>query len=391
MIEKFPFMLSVSKHSERFFSNLVGAGFNPAPTVVIILAWILLLALAGLANAGAAWQDEWERTLQAAKKEGTVAMIGPPGADRRDALTETFQKKYGITIEYHADPGAGVSPRISAERKAERYLWDVIITGTTTGLEALIPARVLDPLEPQLILPEVQDLKQWRGGALEFLDPGRQILVMTPFQRGTLFINSSLANQKEFKSYRELLSAKWKGKIVSDDPRKSGPGQATFTFFFLHPALGPDFIRSLGGQSLTLLRDYAQEVNMVGQGRYPVGLGFSDSLAEERAKQGVPLAIVDPRQIKEGSDVSPASGGLSIFNRAPHPNATKIYINWLLSKEGQTLYARATGYLSARLDVPTDHAAPWRVPQPGSVKTYTQEAMDVKKQLTPLLTEVFGR
>src|SRR5215467_7488356 len=134
-----------------------------------------------------------------------------------------------------------------------------------------------------------------------------------------------------------------------------------------------------------------QEVNMVGQGRYPVGIGFSDSLAEERTKQGVPLAIVDPRQLKEGSDVSPASGGLSIFNRAPHLNASKVYINWLISKEGQTLYARATGYLSARLDVSTDHAAPWRVPQSGSVKTYTQEAMDVKKQLTPLLTEVFGR
>jgi len=41
--------------------------------------------------------------------------------------------------------------------------------------------------------------------------------------------------------------------------------------------------------------------------------------------------------------------------------------------------------------VSTDHAAPWRVPQSASVKTYTQEAMDVKKQLTPLLTEVFGR
>ena len=358
---------------------------------IILRAWLLVLAVTELANAAPAWQEEWERTLQPARKEGTVAMIGPPGADRRDALTETVQKKYGITIEYYADSGAGVSPRISAERKAERYLWDVIITGTTTGLEALIPARVLDPLEPQLILPEVKDLKQWRGGALEFLDPGRQILVMTPFQRGTLFINTSLANSKEFKSYKDLLDPKWKGKIFADDPRKSGPGQATFTFFFLHPALGPDFIRSLGGQGLTLLRDYAQEVNMVGQGRYPVGLGFSDSLAEERAKQGVPLAIVDPRQLKEGSDVSPASGGLSIFNRAPHPNASKIYINWLLSKEGQTLYARATGYLSARLDVPTDHAAPWRVPQPGSVKTYTQEAMDVKKQLMPLLMEVFGR
>src|SRR5262249_23976675 len=98
---------------------------------------------------------------------------------------------------------------------------------------------------------------------------------------------SELANPKEFKSYKDLLDPKWKGKIIADDPRKSRPGQATFTFFFLHPELGVKFIRAIAGQGLTLLRDYAQEVNMLGQGRYAIGLGFSDSLAEQRAKQRV--------------------------------------------------------------------------------------------------------
>src|SRR5947207_15076431 len=159
--------------------------------MVIMHIWMLLLALAGLANAGAAWLEEWERVLQAAKKEGKVAIIGPIGADRRDALTIAFEKKYGISVEYHADSGAGILPRLSAERKADRYLWDAVITGTTTTLENLIPARVLDPLEANLILPEVKDLKLWRNGALEFLDPGRQLLVMTPFQRGTLLDRKS--------------------------------------------------------------------------------------------------------------------------------------------------------------------------------------------------------
>src|SRR5882757_9351573 len=230
----------------------------------LTLGWLFTALLTGAALAAAPGQEEWERVLQAAKKEGKVAIIGPTGADRRDALTIAFEKKYGIGIEYHSDSGAGILPRLSAERKADRYLWDVVITGTTTALENLIPARVLDPLEANLILPEVKDLKLWRNGALEFLDPGRQLLVMSPYQRGTLFVNSTLANPKEFKSYKDLLDPKWKGKIVADDPRKSGPGQATFTFFFLHPELGAKFIRALGGQGLTLLKDYAQEVNMLG-------------------------------------------------------------------------------------------------------------------------------
>lgn len=343
------------------------------------------------ASAAPAWQEEWDRLLGAAKQEGSVSLIGPTGADRKDSLTEIFQKKFGITVEYHADSGAGILPRLGAERKAEKYLWDVVVTGTTTGLENLVPARMLDPLEPALVLPEVKDLKIWRGGELEFLDPGRQLLVMTPFQRGTLFVNPTLVNVKEIKSYKYLLDPKWKGKIVSDDPRKSGPGQTTFTFFYLHPELGPEYIRMLGRQGLTLVRDNSQGINMVGQGRFPAAIGLSDSLVEERMKVGVPIVIVDPRQIKEGTATSPASGGLSIFNRAPHPNAAKLYVNWLLSKEGQTLYAKATGYISNRLDVPTDHAAPWRVPQPGAIKTYTQEAIDIKVKLNPLLTEIFGR
>src|SRR5437667_10203500 len=123
---------------------------------IILRAWILLLALAGLANAGAPWQEEWERVLQAAKKEDKVALIGPVGADRRDALTIAFEKKYGISVEYHADSGAGILPRLSAERKADRYLWDVVVTGTTTTLENLITARVFDPLEANRILPEIK-------------------------------------------------------------------------------------------------------------------------------------------------------------------------------------------------------------------------------------------
>jgi hypothetical protein len=199
---------------------------------LVILAWILLLAFARLVNAGAAWQEEWERILQAAKKEGRVAIIGPVGADRRDALTIAFEKKYGIAVEYHADSGAGILPRLSAERKADRYLWDVVVTGTTTGLENLIPARVLDPLEANLILPEVKDLKMWRNGALEFLDPGRQLLVMTPFQRGTLFVNSTLATRKNSNLIKIYWTPSGREKSLRTTHVSPGRGRRLSLSFF---------------------------------------------------------------------------------------------------------------------------------------------------------------
>jgi iron(III) transport system substrate-binding protein len=249
----------------------------------------------------------------------------------------------------------------------------------------------LDPVEPPLILPEVKDSKLWRGGQLEFLDPGRRILVVTRYQRGTLFVNPNLVKPESLKSYKDLLDPKWKKRIVIDDPRRAGPGQATFTFFYLHPELGPSFIRALARQEPLILSDNAQEVDEVGRGKFPILLGTADANAEERMKQGVPIAIVDPRQIKEGSDVSPTNGTIALINRPAHPNAAKVYLNWFLSREGQTTFAHAMGYVSSRLDVPADHALPWRVPHPGSIKTYTQEAIDVRPKLMPLLEEVFGR
>ena len=85
----------------------------------------------------------------------------------------------------------------------------------------MIPMGAFDPLEPALILPDVKNPKTWRGGAIEFLDPGKTVIVMTPFQRGTIFYNTKLVNAKEFKSYKDLLDPKWKGKMVVDDPRRA--------------------------------------------------------------------------------------------------------------------------------------------------------------------------
>jgi ABC-type Fe3+ transport system substrate-binding protein len=351
---------------------------------MVILAYIVAPNCAR-----ADWRDDWNETLKAAKKEGKVAVITDVTAAIRDALTIPFQEKYGITVDLFGALGREIPPRIAAERKAGRNLWDVFVHGTTTGLESMIPMGAFDPLEPALIAPEVKDAKSWRGG-MEFLDPNRMLLTMTPFQRGTIFVNPKLVAPKEFKSHKELLDPKWKGKLVLDDPRRAGPGQATFTFFYLHPDLGPEFIRALGRQQITIMKDFSQEVDAIGQGRYPVLIGTADFVAIARAKQGVPIAIVDPRQLKEGTDVSPANGALALFNKAPNPNAAKIYINWLLSKEGQTVFTRANGYVSARLDVPTDHAEPWRIPQPGAIKTYTKAAMQLKDKLIPLLHEVFG-
>ncbi len=339
----------------------------------------------------AASNAEWDRVLAGAKQEGKVVVVGTTTDSLTTAVGAAVKDKYGIDVEYVGPSSREKIPQIQAERQANQFNWDVWVDGTTGALTGFLPMNAFDPLPQALILDDVKDPKIWRSGAPEYLDEEKRVLVMTPFQRGTIFFNPTLAKPEDFKSYKDLLDPKWKGKLLIDDPRNPGPGQATFTFFYLHPDLGADYVRALAQQEPQISRDWAQQVDMVGQGRVPVLIGGVDAIVEQRMRQGIPIAIADPRGIKEGSDLSPANGALAIFNKPPHPNAAKVFVNWLLTKEGQAVFAQAQGYVSARADVPLpEGTAPWRVPLPGAIKTYDTHAIDSRNAMLQIVQDAFA-
>lgn len=352
--------------------------------------WVFLITVPFLESAlgATSWQAEWEQVLTAGKKEGVVSILGTTGVAVRDAMTQPFQKAYGIRVDYLGGSGTQQTSRAAVERRAGKYLWDLYVGGTTGGLVRMIPMKAFDPMEPALIRPDVTDGKYWRGGGIEFADPGRQMAVLTPNHRVILVVNSTMVDADSIKSYKDLLDPKWKSKLVVDDPRRSGPGQASFTFFYLHPDLGPNFIRALARQDLQVYRDPSQLLNLIGKGKFPILIGPRDSMLADAVNKGIPIKIIGPNRIREGSDISPAAGNVAMFNRAAHPNAVKVYLNWFLSKDGQTIFARALDAVSNRLDVPRGDAPEWKVPQPGAIKTYTPEAMKLKKDLLKLLNQV---
>ena len=96
--------------------------------------------------------------------------------------------------------------------------------------------------------------------------------------------------------------------------------------------------------------------------------------------------------VKEGSYASASYGGLALVNRAPHPNAAKVYINWVLGREGQTLLAKAAGWVSRRRDVPAIDPAMELQPGVKYYRIYLEDATFIykTKAYRKLMKEAFG-
>nr|NIO08819.1 extracellular solute-binding protein [Deltaproteobacteria bacterium] len=209
-------------------------------------------------------------------------------------------------------------------------------------------------------------------------------------QGGTvLSYNTALVKPKDVpKSMRDLLDPKWKGKMIASDPTASGPGRATFTW--LYKSLGPEYIRALGKQKIVFTRDRRSQADQIARGAYPLGIAVSNVDAKPFIDAGAPLQMV--WHVKEGSYASASYGGLALVNKAPHPNAAKVYINWVLGKEGQTLLADAAGWVSRRRDVPAIDSTMELQPGVDYLPIYYEDSIFVykTKPYMKLMKEAFG-
>ncbi len=284
-------------------------------------------------------------------------------------------------------------PRIIQEHKAGVHQWDVYVAGATSVMAALKPLdEYFAPLRPALILPAVLDDAKWRDGFdAGFLDRQRKLVYAFD---GTvtkpIWINGDKVSRTEFTSPRDLLNPKFAGKIVWDDPRTHGPGVAASDVFLL--GYGEEFLKRAFAEKQTVYtRDGRQLVEWVVQGRYPIGVGLQKEILVEFQKLGLGknVAPLTDRDYPVSS-VIPGFGAVALMARAPHPDAAKVYTNWLLSAEGQQSWASITTRNSRRLDVAAGD--PERAPRAGHkyVNTMTEEmlatrqrSIDIARQLIP--------
>ena len=111
-------------------------------------------------------------------------------------------------------------------------------------------------------------------------------------------------------------------------------------------------MRELVKQEPFITRDQRLQAESLARGKYAVAIGVQPDIQAEFIKMGARIQTIIP---EEGAWLGGGPGLIAAFSKAPHPNAAKVFINWFLSKEGQTLYSRTARAESARLDVPNDH------------------------------------
>jgi len=286
----------------------------------LLAAAALLLGL----TTGKAQTTDWDKVIAAAKSEGKVVFYsGLVGSPSTAAIARAFEKTYGITAEFLDLRISEIRERMRAEQIAGRIIGDVLTTSynVTTSIER--NEGYVQPLKP---LP---NRKRMRAASRIDNPSGTQAPVYM-LKYGILINTRMVAPADEPRSWKDLLDAKWTGKILADDPRALGGGFNAFVA--QHDKIGVEFLRKLAEQKPTFSRDLRESERRVARGEFPVYAPFLFN--DFSSLRGLPIKAIVPAE-----GVAYVQFVASMIKNAPHPNAALLFINFLLSEEAQVILA----------------------------------------------------
>jgi len=331
------------------------------PFVILLMALLWSAPVLAQSRAG---EKEWNTIMEGAKKEGKLVVAGSPDPVMRNEIIPKFKERYGIPIEFIAGRSSEISARIKTERGSGIYSVDVYLSGPDTTATTLYGEKMIDPLKPLLIMPEVADGTKWKLGKIWFADPEERFAVRGFSSVATLlFINTDQVKPDEMRSAKDLLNPKWRGKISTEDPTTTGSGANSAARFY-HD-LGEDFVRKLYIEQKTVrTRERRQMSDWLARGTQPICLSCREDDVRPLIKEGFKILEIFELADMPGS-INGSPWMLTLANRAPNPNAAQLFANWILSKEGLGIYARGYGSVSMRTDIDETNLNPGNIPKKG--------------------------
>lgn len=301
----------------------------------------LVLALCTIAFVGqlsaqergnADWRTKWSELQEKAK--GQPLVISVHSQDGYAATVRAFQRKFpNIKVAVTEIIPDAMVTRVLNEQRNKVFVWDIMWASTTNMNALLIPAGAFQDLEPFLFLPEVTDANQWHANDYQWTTPkAKQVFIHALFK--TVLAHQNLDNSGGFKVTRleELLNPKFKGKIGIRDPYHANGG--TWMFGSFYKKMGPDFMRRFFSEmDLVVNMNPRQAADALIRGDMAIALGTTNDVVSRCTKAGGCKNILP---LPFGELIG--SRGVAIFKNAPNPTTATIFVNWLLSKEGQETY-----------------------------------------------------
>lgn len=281
--------------------------------------------------------------IEAAKKEGKLSYYTTRMVDAMNMFTRAFEAKYGIKVEASRHTNEDLIVKIINENKAGRPSADVF--DGSSGITQLMEAGLVMPYKA----------KEAEAYAPEFKDPDGNWTAINIYVAGLAY-NTDLVKEADVpKKVDDLLDPKWHGRKITYTMQYTVSGINGF-FGGLEKERGTEkakeFITQLHKNGAVAQNATPGSVlDTVGSGQYPICIGCNSNGVQILTKKGAPVAMTRVQPI-----VTFVSA-LGISKNSQSPNAAKLFVEFLLSKEAQQMMEEKSDVMSARADFDSKFAA----------------------------------
>ena len=264
--------------------------------------------------------DRMERLIAGAREEGSLTLYTAATLESMNAITDEFERRYGVSVRIWRGGAIDVLQRTLTEARAGHHAVDVL---ETPGSE--IEALARENLLQEIFLPVFADLMP------QAVAPGRP-WVATRMIVFTAAYNTDIISADELPtSYEDLLDPKWRGKLGIETTDVNWFQTLVMT---MGEEEGLQLFRDIisingisGRKGHTLL------TTMVASGEVPLALNVYTHRVDPLRRAGAPIA---PLFLKPNLAVP---SGIAVMKNAPHPHAAVLFVDFILSEDGQRILA----------------------------------------------------
>jgi len=272
----------------------------------------------GMALATYTGADRMQRLMDGAKKEGKLTIYTSAPVDDVKAMTDLFEKKYGVKVTVWRSSSEKVLQRGVTEARAGRHDADIFETNGPE-MEALVREKILTPVNSPTLNDLIPEAKfkhgAWVGSRLNIFAFG---------------YNTNLVKKDELpKKYEDLLDSRWKGRLgIEAEDADWFAGVASQIGEEKGVKLWKEIVAKNG---VSVRKGHTLLTNLVASGEIPLAITVYNYKAEQMKNKGAPIDwFVIPPAIARAN-------GVGVNGSAPHPHAALLWYEFEIGEDGQKL------------------------------------------------------